>query len=280
MHLLRQMVVCACLVGAAASIAHAAPFSGTQTVMVERDGHRIAFHVVPGHGPAIVLDAGGGEDSTYWNTLVPVLLRRTGCEIVTYDRAGFGGSDEVDGPWSLESATEDLAAGLKKLGVTNGIVLVAHSLAGEIATNLVHQHPRWVSGAVLVDASVPDFFTKAEIARQSAEYAPAIASLKKAPPSREGRQLLAMAASFERTSTEFHRMSWPKSVPAIVIVSEKTPFASKVDARAWTRAHEKFAARAANRSLVVAKGSSHDVAHDRPDVIIDAVLAMVRRRGK
>jgi pimeloyl-ACP methyl ester carboxylesterase len=248
--------------------------------MIEREAHRIAFHVTPGHAPAIVLDAGGGEDSTYWDTLVPVLLRKTGCEIITYDRAGFGGSDEVDGPWGLQSATEDLAAGLKKLGITPGIVLVAHSLAGEIATNLVRQHPHWVSGAVLVDANVPEFFTKAEITRQFVEYAPVIASVKKAPPSREGRQLLAVAASFEQTSNAFHKMSWPKSVPVIVIVSEKTPFASKVDAQAWKRAHEKFAERAANRKFVIAKGSSHDVAHDRPDVVIDAVLAMVRQTGK
>jgi len=111
-----------------------------------------------GASPAIVLDAGGGLDARYWDTLVPELAKRTGREIITYDRAGFGTSDEVSGPWNLQSATDDLANGLAKLGATQGVIMVSHSLAGEIATELAIQHPHWLAGAVLVDANVPDFF--------------------------------------------------------------------------------------------------------------------------
>lgn len=59
----------------------------------------------------------------------------------------------------MENAVSDLKAGLKSLGVTKDVVLVSHSIAGEVATNFVHKNPGWVSGAVLVDANVPDFFT-------------------------------------------------------------------------------------------------------------------------
>ena len=66
--------------------------------MIIRSGHRLAFHVTPGHSPTLVLDAGGGEDSSYWNALVPQLSRATGSQIITYDRAGMGASDEVGDP--------------------------------------------------------------------------------------------------------------------------------------------------------------------------------------
>ena len=245
------------------------------TQMIPRAGHKIAFHVQQGSLPILVLDAGGGLDSTYWNALIPELAKRTGCKIITYDRAGFGRSDEVPGPWSVQSATDDLVNGLEKLGATHNVILVSHSLAGEIATYLVRQHPQWISGVVLVDANVPEVFTDTFIDRMTAIYAPIIAATKAAPPSPAGRQLLALSESFRETSEAFHRVSWPAAIPAIVIVSEQTPFDTAADARWWTEAHRQFVNGANNRKLVVAERSSHDVAHDRPDAIIEAVAELV-----
>jgi pimeloyl-ACP methyl ester carboxylesterase len=252
----------------------AQPAAGV-TQMIPRDGHNIAFHILQGSLPVIVLDAGGGLDSSYWNALVPELAKRTGCKIITYDRAGFGRSDEVQGPWSVLSATDDLANGLQKLGATHNVILVSHSIAGEIATYLARLHPQWISGAVLVDANVPEFFTDHAIDRATAAYAPIIAATKAAPPSQAGRQLLAVSQSFRETSQAFHRVTWPASVPAIVIVSEQTPFEATKDAQWWREAHQQFVNGATNRKLVVADRSSHDVAHDRPDVIIHAVAELV-----
>jgi pimeloyl-ACP methyl ester carboxylesterase len=258
-----------------ANIGEAASADASSLRMVTRDGHRIAFHVTPGHLPVIVLDAGGGLDSSYWDTLVPQLAKRTGSEIITYDRAGFGDSDEAEGPWSVQSATADLASGLYALGATHDVILVAHSVAGEIATYLANEHPSWIAGAVLVDANVPDFFTDREIARQIAQYKPAIAAAKAAPSTKADRQLLALAASYAPTSHAFHRMTWPRSIPAVVIVSEKTPFETIADAQAWRVAHLQFVAHAQNRQLIVSDKSSHDVAHDRPDVIIEATAGVI-----
>ncbi len=253
------------------------PMTST-TRMIASDGHRIAFHVTPGHLPAIVLDAGGGLDSTYWDTLVPEIARRTGSMIIAYDRSGFGASDEVKGPWSVRRATDDLAAGLVELGATRDVILVSHSLAGEIATYLTRRHPRWFAGAVLVDANVPDYFTDATIDAMAAEYAPAIAAARTAPSNPEARQLLALADSFAETSRAFHSATWPKSVPVVVIVSEKTPGNTPAAAQWWRDAHAQFAKGAANRRLVVAQRSSHDVAHDRPDVILQAIADIAAKR--
>jgi pimeloyl-ACP methyl ester carboxylesterase len=254
------------------------PMTGT-TRMIASGGHRIAFHVTPGHLPAVVLDAGGGLDSTYWDTLVPEIAQRTGSMIITYDRSGFGASEEVKGPWNVRQATDDLATGLAKLGATRDVILVSHSLAGEIATYLTQRHPEWFAGVVLVDANVADYFTDATIDATAAEYAPAIAAARAAPTSPEARQLLALSDSFVETSRAFHSAAWPKSVPAIVIVSEKTPANTPAAAQWWRDAHAQFAGGAANRRLVVAQRSSHDVAHDRPDVILQAI-ADIAAKGR
>ena len=252
----------------------AQPARPAATQLIDVDGHKIAFHVTPGHDPTIVLDAGGGLDSSYWDTFLPELARRTGSKVITYDRAGFGKSDEVSGDWNVHSATRDLEVGLEKLHATHRLILVSHSLAGEIATYLVGQHPDWFISAVLVDANVPDYFTDEAIARGQALYAPVLAQIRAAPPTKSGRQLLALSGSFVATSREFHAKTWPDSVPVIVIVSEKTPLEDPADAQWWRDSHAQFAKHAPNRQLVTAVGSSHDVAHDRPEVILKAISAI------
>jgi len=245
--------------------------------MLNTNGHKLAFYVTSGRLPAIVLDAGGGLDASYWKKVVPALAAKTGRKIITYDRSGEGKSSYVPGPWRAQNAAADLAAGLKQLGANKNVTLVSHSLAGEIATYFVQKHPRWVAGAVLVDANLPQFFTERETAKLAAMNKKKAAALKKKPSTKKTRQLLAIADGYGPVHQAYHKLSWPTSVPATAIVSAKTPFPTPVDAKLWKKAQKEFADAAPNRSLVVANHSSHEVPIDRPDVVIKAVKDMVHQ---
>nr|WP_269327646.1 alpha/beta hydrolase [Kineosporia mesophila] len=240
--------------------------------MITNNGHRLAFHVTAGRKATIVLDAGGGEDSSYWAKIVPPLSRATGAQIITYDRAGTGDSDEVPGPWKVQNAVSDLKAGLDQLGVTGKVLLVAHSQAGEVATYFARQNPHRVGGAVLVDASLPDFYTDPQIARIVAVTTPQIEALKaQATLTKPERQLIATAALYTPMHHRYHQVTWPKSIPAAVIVSTGTPFeGSAPDMQHWRDAQADFAARAADRDLVVAD-SSHDIPLEKPDLVIQQI---------
>jgi pimeloyl-ACP methyl ester carboxylesterase len=257
--------------------------SQTPATMSSRDvlvhGHHLAFHIMPGHLPVLVLDTGGGADSTYWNSIIPELARRTGSEIITYDRAGLGASDEIPPPFRMEDAVTDLESGLIQLGATRDLVLIPHSFAGMIATDLAIRHPDWISGAVLVDTNVPEFFTDEEVAHLAPIIQPMVAAELAAHPDKETRTLEAITEAFVETSHDFHKAIWPASIPCEVIVSEGTPFPPelKADSKNWTDAHVAFANKACNRDLIVATGSSHDIAHDRPEVIVDATGKLVDR---
>ncbi|MEU0333829.1 alpha/beta hydrolase [Streptomyces sp. NPDC006193] len=254
--------------------------AGSTLHMIDNGGHRLAFHVTPGRLPAIVLDAGGGLDSSYWKDLVPKLAAATGSEIITYDRAGLGDSDAVPGPWNVQSAVGDLRTGLRELGVTHDVILVAHSQAGEIATYFTRADPRLVSGAVLVDASLPELYTDEEIARLVAASEPQVEAAKKNPSTKKNRQLIATAESFVPLHRAYHRASWPDGVPATVIVSEKTPFeGSPKDARRWREAAAAFVKAGPERTLVTADGSSHDIPVDRPGLVLGEIEKMAAARG-
>lgn len=271
-----------------ADAGHTAPSSATSSAstgagrsdaephMITHDGHRLAFYVIKGSGRTIVLDSGGGEDASQWKDIAPELHADTGATVITYDRAGLGGSDVVPGPWKVKSAVGDLTSGLEQLGVTGNVTLVSHSQAGEIANVLAEEHPKMLSGAVLVDANLPGFFTDEEIPRLVAGTQPEVDAAKKDPDKPANRQLISTAEGFGAAHKAFHKVVWPDSVPATVLVSEKTPFdGSPVDAQRWRDAAAAFAQGAPNRTLVTATGSSHEVPTDRPALVIKEVEAMV-----
>ncbi|MFE9890660.1 alpha/beta fold hydrolase [Streptomyces scopuliridis] len=244
--------------------------------MITNDGHRLAFHVTQGNGHTIVLDSGGGEDSSQWKDLVPKLHADTGATVITYDRAGLGKSDVVPGPWKVESAVSDLKSGLEQLGVTENVTLVSHSQAGEIANYFARDNPKMLSGAVLVDANLPQFFTDEEIPRLVAASKPQVDAAKKDPDKPENRQLISTAEGFAPAHQAFHEVTWPDSVPATVIVSEKTPFdGSPVDAQRWRDAAASFTQDGPDRTLVTAEGSSHEVPKDRPDLVLKEIADLL-----
>ncbi|GAA1303408.1 alpha/beta hydrolase [Streptomyces sanglieri] len=251
----------------------------TKLHMITNDGHRLAFHVTQGNGHTIVLDSGGGEDSSQWKDLVPKLHAETGATVITYDRAGLGKSDVVPGPWKVESAVSDLKSGLEQLGVTKNVTLVSHSQAGEIASYFAKDNPKTLSGAVLVDANLPPFFTDEEIPRLVAASQPQVDAAKMDPDQPENRQIISTAEGFAPAHKAFHKVTWPDAVPTTVIVSEKTPLdGSPVDAQRWRDAAATFAQDGPNRTLVTAKGSSHEVPKDRPDLVLKAIEDMAATR--
>ncbi|MGP9503911.1 alpha/beta fold hydrolase [Specibacter sp. AOP5-B1-6] len=244
--------------------------------MVSNDGHDLAFHVTPGHLPAIVLDAGGGLDSSTWADLAPEIASSTGAMVISYDRAGMGESDEVHGPWKAEDAASDLAAGLTALGADQ-VVLVAHSLAGEVATYYANEHPETVVGAVLLDASLPEFYSTAVTEMMVVANQEALTEAQAAPSTKETRQFIALAENYGPDHNAYNQMTWPDSIPAIAVLSESTPFPAGDAAELWRAAAAQFVNAADNRTLVTADKSSHNIVTDRPDVVlaqIETILAI------
>jgi pimeloyl-ACP methyl ester carboxylesterase len=65
-------------------------------------------------------------------------------------------------------------------------------------------------------------------------------------------------------------------MPMVVITSTKSVWNNRErEDRAWRASHEAIVAAAPGRRLVVAENSGHDIARDRPDTIIDAVVSLL-----
>ena len=103
-----------------------------------------------GSGPAAaILEAGANSDSTTWFR-VQSLLAKT-MRACSYDRAGYGFSDEGPMPRGLDADVSDLRALINASGIKTPVILVGHSLGSNIVRRYAELYRTDVVGMVLVD---------------------------------------------------------------------------------------------------------------------------------
>jgi pimeloyl-ACP methyl ester carboxylesterase len=103
-----------------------------------------------GSGPPILLLHGLGGTWQYWSRTMELLADSARC--IALDLPGFGQSDSPPGGFSLDSASDLLAAALRAVGGAPAVVC-GHSLGGPLAARFELRHPGAVSRLVLVGPS-------------------------------------------------------------------------------------------------------------------------------
>lgn len=119
------------------------------------DGRRLrAVMAGEGDGPLVVFEAGMSGPAATWIHTQREVSART--RTLSYDRAGYGGSDVDPHDRTLERIVDDLTALLDTLGETLPVILVGHSWGGPIIRLFADRHPERVAGLVFVDATVAE----------------------------------------------------------------------------------------------------------------------------
>jgi pimeloyl-ACP methyl ester carboxylesterase len=115
---------------------------------------KLHIHCTGSGSPAVVLESGFPGSSLDWVVVQPGVARFA--RVCSYDRAGFGWSEEGKVPRSSQQITEDLAALLSKADVKAPYALVGHSLGGLYIRAFARKFPERVAGMVLVDSTHED----------------------------------------------------------------------------------------------------------------------------
>ncbi len=223
--------------------------------------------------PTVVFESGGGEDSSEWSNIEPVIRERATVRTVVYDRAGLGKSDPNPRPYRIEDEGTALRRALDQCDMHGPIILVAHSYGGFISEILASDDKR-VRGLVLVDANIPSFFDDKEAAAISARYTPLARDLIKEKPDL-GRNLFRQDQAYPATARYMRNIHVPLNLPVIDITAEHTWVDTPDEVAAMRRAHSEFVTASPDRVAIFAKGSGHYISRDRPAVVIDAVLHLV-----
>ena len=291
--------------GTTASAAELVRTAGSHvTSLGGRDVHLL---VQPGSGPPVVLLGGCAVPSFAFRRVV---ARLTGRWTVALDRPGL-----VETPWpghlpTLAEEAATLAALAEALG--EPAVVVGHSMAGPHAEALVRLHPQTVRGLVLLDASIevsaepPHRATEeawlraSRLALSGARFGPFATGaagaarlmvwaqsrrlhMANAQPPRAREvftrpdslaSIVAEQAAYARQLADledlFATTRWPDDLPSLVLTAGTRA--------GWVRKQRVLADRILARQVVV-DDSLHLMMVDRPDVVTDAILSLLREPG-
>lgn len=280
--------------------------------MVDVGGFRMHL-VCEGEGsPAVILEAGSSDLWTTWFRVQPELARTT--RVCSYDRAGIGYSDPGPLPRSRRRMVEELRTLLARAGVPPPYVLVGHSFGGLNMRLYAALHPEDVVGLVLVESAHEDHWKKAprefwqrhlaqiEEERREAERAqkgermPPIAYSPEGLPLRVRRQIASVSrrpawyiASYQESlvadegAKAFAGLPRMLDVPLVVLSagSRQRPEGRSPELHErWVRIagelQDDIASRSTRSRHLVVEGASHYIHWDRPEVVVEAVLDLIR----
>lgn len=124
--------------------------------------HEVAFFHA-GVGAPVVLVHGLGEHAGYWNDNVSALLRAE-VRLVVPDLLGHGRSDKPRDGYRMTEQAARLAGLLDALAIDEPVVLVGHSMGGQIAIHFALAWPERVRALVLLAPAGIERFTRGEAA--------------------------------------------------------------------------------------------------------------------
>lgn len=113
-----------------------------------QDGVPIRYEVLGAGKPAVVFVHGWSCDRSYWHGQLESFSRKF--RVVTVDLAGHGESGVTRDEWTVESFGGDVATVVKELGLDR-VVLVGHSMGGDVITAAAGELQDRVDGLVWVD---------------------------------------------------------------------------------------------------------------------------------
>ncbi|HEU5034836.1 MAG TPA: alpha/beta hydrolase [Mycobacteriales bacterium] len=144
---------------ATAAATHLDPGRGlTERYLTLPDERRLrAVTAGTGDGPLVVFEAGMSAPAASWAHTQREISAHA--RTLSYDRAGYGGSDLDPHDRTLERIVDDLVALLDGLGERDPVVLVGHSWGGPIIRLFADRYPTRVAGLVFVDATLVEVMT-------------------------------------------------------------------------------------------------------------------------
>jgi pimeloyl-ACP methyl ester carboxylesterase len=115
------------------------------------NGHQMHMVCIGDGSPAVILQAGGLADSTWWYWIQNQLASHT--QVCAFDRPGFGWSEPVDGSRDGPTIDAELHALLGQAGIPAPYVMAGHSLGAMWTRIYAGQYPQDIVAIIFVDSA-------------------------------------------------------------------------------------------------------------------------------
>src|SRR5258708_32828363 len=226
--------------------------------------------------PTVVLIPAGGRTAKDWATIQPAVSSFT--RVCSYDHAKLGERDKVSVKLqSVDEVVDDLHEWLKASGEKGPFILVSHSISGFYARRFVTRYPREVAGLVFIDSSHEEHALR----------------LHELDPQGPGLDDMTKRLGFYVKPGE--RLEWRTELPLIVLGRGKPVQRRARDGsdsqtnrmteeqfaaweRIWRGLQEDLAKRSTHGEFRLAEQSGHFIQRDQPELVIQAIRDLSRRK--
>jgi pimeloyl-ACP methyl ester carboxylesterase len=242
--------------------------------LVDIGGTNLYVHCVGAGTPAVVLEAGLGNDHEVWSAVQPGIAKFA--RVCAYDRAGLGRSGPPTRPHSNQKMAQELHTLLNRTGVSPPYILVAHSMGGINVRLLASEHPDEVAGMVLIDAVGDDQPARFWALIPESQMAEFRAGLEKLP---EGVDYNTYVAGIVEMKARGRVM---RDKPLVILTRGKeqappdaSPELASRMLHAWHGMQADLRHLSTNSIQLIAKDSGHFIHREAPQLVVSCVRAVV-----
>lgn len=232
--------------------------------------YQFHFKILQGQNPPILFESGGGMDSSQWDSIATSVHQQLQATVITYDRAGFGKSSFDTTGYTILREIQSLEAALQLFGYSKAnLLLVGHSLGGFYNQVYAARHPSQVKGIILLDPRIPSY-ADMRFARRYFQ------TLTSKDFEADYLSLYYLLARMERTSNYVRQLPLPPGIPLLDLMAEYGPYSEASENERFKQDQRSLVKAYPNRRLLLVKGSSHNIPHDKPRLVIKQIVSFYR----
>jgi pimeloyl-ACP methyl ester carboxylesterase len=231
------------------------------------NGHQVEIATAgEGDGPTVVFESGLGEDWTHWDRVASEVAAHT--RVFAYSRPGYGASGPATTPRDAKQIVEELRTLLASQGYAPPYLLVGHSFGGTYMELFAKSHPDEVLGVVLVDSRHRDFLTACEAAGLD------LCGIPEPTLATQASTVIDEYHGFAMVSDQI-RAAGPFGSYPVCVLTAADQEGSAGRQSLWQAMGAALAAEAPHGEQIVVQRSGHHIQLDRPDVVVESILAML-----
>jgi len=238
---------------------------------IDASPYKLHFRILKGKNSPVLFESGGGQDASQWDSVAAKVNHSLQATVITYDRAGFGQSSFDTLGYTILQEIKSLEFAMQKLGyINNNLLLVGHSLGSFYNRIYAARHPNQVRGVILIDPRIPSY-QDMQFARKTFQ------GINRKDYEAQYLSLYYLLARMETTSDYVRQTPLSATIPMLDIMAENGPFEDEAENERFKADQRNLVKGYKNRKLVLAKGSSHNIPHDKPTMIIEQIVNFYRR---
>lgn len=245
-----------------------APSALVFTAQASLGSGQLAYAVRRGQSPAVIFQSGLGDGMDTWAKVAPQVTGNLG---LTYDRLGYGKSASVNAKRDPCSIAQELHELLEKTHVSPPYILVGHSIGGLYQYVFAKMYPGEVSALVLLDPTHPNHWREMQL--QAPTAAKMIRVLKSTVFNRAARR------EFDQQTVclnEAIKLDEPLEIPTTFLFStEFSPGEGANYKNMLMQLRANWIELLPDAKVINAVGSGHYIQTDKPQLVIDALNAVL-----